>query len=128
MTSQPLNQFRLSYESRENYLYVFVNGKEVSKEIAISFYDEILSKAEELGYTKVLIEEDFPNQINIADLFEVADFIANKSRGKVQLAHVDRQEKDLELNQFAETVAVNRGFRGKVFASFNEAERWLLGE
>ncbi len=126
MNSANSNRYSLAYDHRDKYLYVFVDGKETSKEIAISFYGEIFSKAEEFGYDRVLIEEDFLNQNNIAEIFEIADFIAHKTRGKIKLAHVDRQEKDLALNKFAENVAVNRGFRGRAFGVFEEAEQWLL--
>ncbi len=126
MENQDQKTYKLHFENREKYLYVFVEGEIVTKESAISFYREIFSKCEELGFIKVLIEENFKNQIPISDLFEVANFMAIASRGKTKIAHVDRQEKDHELNKFAETVAVNRGIYGKTFINSEEAEKWLL--
>ncbi len=118
--------YNLHFENRDQYLYVFVEGESVTKESSISFYREIFSKCEELDFVKVLIEENFKNQILISELFEVANFMAIASRGKIKIAHVDRQEKDHELNKFAETVAVNRGIYGKTFGNAEVAEKWLL--
>ena len=41
-------------------------------------------------------------------------------------AYVDSNEKNIEVNEFAEVVAINRGFNGRTFTNIEDAEAWLL--
>ncbi len=120
------NEFEIKFEEREQYLYAFVKGSQDSKSVSIQFLEFVFSRMDELKYDKALIEEDFPNQISIGDLYEVTEYIIKYLKGGKKLAHVDDQSADLDLNQFAETVATNRGTLFKSFGDNKSALNWLL--
>jgi hypothetical protein len=77
----------------------------------------------------VLIEECLAGpSLSTLEVFEV---IAARSRdawpAARRIAYVDTNpEHDASLMEFAETVAVNRGVRVRVFPDVGAAERWLM--
>ena len=91
------------------------------------FLEQIHSKAVEFGSEGILIEEEFPNQLSTMEMFDAAEFATEIFRGQGKVAHVDQHLSDMELNQFAETVAVNRGLIVRVFNKTADAEKWLTG-
>ena len=117
--------FTLSFEERDEYLYAFVNGIRDSVDVSKGFWKQIHLKAKESGFHRILVEEDFPNQITIVEMFEVAEYIAELYHN-MKIAHVDKRLTDFDLNRFGETVSTNRGLQGKVFNQVAEAEQWLI--
>ena len=122
------SDYRLIFEERDNYLYVFVAGPKDSAEVSIRFWTEIHKKTTALGTQKLLVEEDFPNQISTIDMFESANFVCETFRGKIKIAHVDARLSHIDLNSFGETVAVNRGLDAAVFDNIEDAIKWLNEE
>ena len=118
-------KFNLLLEEYDNYLYASVSGPQDSEEVSIQFWKEILTKAEELNVKKILVEEDFPNQLSVLEIHAVAEVIANHFTNAFQIAHVDKHASDIDLNVFGETVARNRGLWVRVFQTLEDAEEWL---
>jgi len=125
MSDESISNFELHLEKRDHYLYAFVSGPKDNEEISKRFWMEILTRAEELNIRKILVEEDFPNQLTTLEVVKVTEFVANNFRKAFKIAHVDKHASDLDLNNFGETVARNRGLRVRVFQNVEEAEAWL---
>ena len=118
-------EFTLTFEERENYLYAFVTGPKDSFAVSRAFWTEIQSKATKLGIRKVMVEEDFPNQLSTMEMFDLGEILAKKFGFAVKIAFVDKSLLNTDLNKFGENVAVNRGFNGRVFNTYEVAEKWL---
>jgi hypothetical protein len=124
MKNEKNTNFSIKFEKKDDYLYVFVKGLKDSLTVSKRMWEKIYTKAKELGFEAVLIEEDFPNQLSTLEMLQIGEFIAEKFMG-FKIAHVDRHLSDVELNKFGETVAVNRGAFGRVFNNIMDAEKWL---
>lgn len=118
--------YTINFEMRDEYLYAYVEGKEDSLEISISYWSKVLEKCREHNYNKVLIEENLTENASSSEIYELAKEVAGMGFGNTLIAFVDRQLEHQELNKFGELVATNRGLRVKVFNSVREAEKWLL--
>jgi hypothetical protein len=125
MTVTP--DFTVHFEERPGYLYAFVNGHKDSLEVSKRFWAQIHATAVELDSKRVIVEEDFPNQLSTMEIFEIAEFVTKTFRYNIKIAHVDRKMSDMQLNRFAETVAVNRCCKGRVFNKLDDAEKWIFG-
>jgi hypothetical protein len=62
----------------------------------------------------------------VLDVFKIASEGCSRAKGRLKaIAYVDVNAEG-DLMQFAENVAVNRGFPVAVFSSVADAEKWLL--
>src|SRR5262249_30988559 len=107
-------------------LYAKVTGSEDSRDISLSYWSRVAKERENHKYTKVLVDEDLPNQPELIDVYEIAALLVEMGFAGSTIAFVDRQMDHMEYNKFAETVAVNRGLKGRVFIDYDEAEKWLF--
>lgn len=118
--------FNICFEEKADYLSVFVSGPADSLAVSKAVWKAIYARATSLKISKVLVEEDFPNQLSTIEIHELVEFSAALFRVDFEkIAHVDRQLSDMDLNLFAETVAVNRGISFRVFNNTREALKWL---
>ncbi len=117
--------FSTRFEDRGCYLYSFVEGDEDSVEVTLGYWKRIVDECVRLGFKRVLIEEDFPNQISTTEVWGAMNEIAKMLPVGFRVAFVDRQPMQEDINLFAETVAVNRGAYGRVFATVESADEWL---
>lgn len=117
--------YRIKFEDRPEYLHVRVEGEHDSYKISLRFWREIAAECERLGCTKLLVEEDIPEAVSVAEMYGIASELIEMFVGIV-IAFVDRYADQAELNSFGELVAQNRGVRGRFFTSFDDAEAWLL--
>lgn len=119
-----LKPYRLTFENRPEHLRVKVTGKKDSYDISVAYWKEIAAECSRLGAKKLLVEEDIPEAVSVADMYSIASELPALFLG-VSIAFVDRHADQAELNSFGEMVAQNRGVRGRFFADPAEAERWL---
>jgi len=125
MTSEPKLDFSLTFEERADYLFAFVTGPKDSLAVSNACWGQIHSKVTELGITKLLVLEDFPNQLAFLEMYQAAEFIAKTFGSAVKIAHVDKQLSDEDLNKLAEDVVVIMGTNGRTFNRLEDAENWL---
>lgn len=121
----PLDIPDIRYEERDCYLFALVSGEEDSLEVTISYFRDVIDECERRGLEKLLIVEEFPNQLSTMDMYEAIEAISEMVSSPLKIAFVDRHADHDDLNRFGETVGVNRGLNGRVFASTEEAEAWL---
>lgn len=118
--------YKILFEYREKYLFAFVSGEKDSLEISLKFWQEIFNECEAKNYKRILVTEDFRNNISAIDMYILGEKLSEMASHNTSVAFVDSQIQQMEMNKFTETVAYNRGGRGKVFAEMKEAEEWLL--
>jgi hypothetical protein len=119
-------EYSIEYDYREKYLFAHVSGEKDSLDTSIRFWQEIFNECEARHYKRVLVTESFKNNISAIDMFILGEKLTEMASRNTSVAFVDDQIQQLEMNKFSETVAYNRGGRGKAFADFGEAEKWLL--
>jgi hypothetical protein len=81
----------------------------------------------ERGCTAILVEEDLAGPgLPMLDLYQIVEAGGESSRSLLRIAYVDVQQQARAGNaRFVETVARNRGFNLRTFATTTEAEAWL---
>jgi hypothetical protein len=118
--------YTIQFDYREKYLFALVSGEKDSLEISLMFWKDIFDECEAKNYNKTLITENFSNDISAIDMYILGEKLTEMAPKNISVAFVDDQIQQLEMNKFTETVAYNRGGKGKAFADKKEAEKWLL--
>ncbi len=120
--------YRLMFTQKPTFLHAIVTGTNSKANVA-RYFEKIRQECTARDCFRVLIEERLEGpRLDTMAVFQIAS--EGSSRLKEQfkaIAYVDVNAES-DLMKFAETVAVNRGLPVKVFASVNDAERWLLGK
>ena len=116
---------RIRFEDRQGYLYAFVSGKHDSLDLSLDYWQRVVDECRRRGFTKLLVEESFPNQLSAAQIYTLTAAIAKMPVTELKIAFVDQKSDQEALNLFGETVAVNRGVYGRVFKELEGAEAWL---
>jgi len=120
------DKFSITFEERPEYLYVYVTGEYDCFELSYTYWTKVSEVCRQKNFKKVLIEEDIPGSVPIADVYKLASELPNMGFLGVRVAFVDRYAEHHESNEFGELVAFNRGIFGKVFKNFEEGEKWLI--
>jgi hypothetical protein len=120
--------YQLSIDQKPTYLHVIVTGDN-SKENVASYLEEVFRECEDRNCPRVLVEERLEGpRLSTMDVFDLASMGGARPIPAVKaIAYVDVHAAS-DMMQFAETVAVNRGFPMKAFAAVAEAEEWLVRE
>lgn len=118
--------YKIRFENRSKYLYVYVEGEKNRYEIGKKYWLEVLAECRKNNHQKVLVEENIGENTSASEMYEIATKVSNLGFGNILLAFVDCQPDHHSLNRFGELVATNRGLKAKVFNNFTEAEQWLL--
>lgn len=126
--SDQSDSYRISFEYRPEYLYVYVSGEHDSYEISLRYWREIADECSKNEVKKVLIDEDIPEAISMGEMYRLASEIPQLGFFGIRIAFVDRYIEQQDSNEFGELVAQNRGMYGKIFNDFNAAETWLLSQ
>ena len=117
--------YSLKLEQKPSYVHATVTGPNSRANVA-GYLDEVVAECMARKCDYALIEERLEGpRLRMMDVFDLA-----AQRGKPLIArlkgvaYVDVNAEG-DLMQFAEDVAVNRGTPVRVFATIEEAERWL---
>ena len=117
----------LKIRNQSTYLHLIAEGDTTVEDVA-GYLAEVLKKCIELHCPNVLIEENLKGpSLGIFAVYEIVTKICWQAASVVRhVAYVDvSPEHKKEVNQFAETTAVNRGVNIKLFDAVAEAENWL---
>ncbi|MDF7826616.1 hypothetical protein P4B35_21475 [Pontiellaceae bacterium B12227] len=117
------NTFRLSFDIKENYLYVYLTGQD-SFSASLDYWHQIADKVHELGVTRLLVHENLTGQVTEGEIFEVMMDLIPASTG-IRVAFYDENRDDQDINALGELVANNRGSDIRIFQSLEAAEEWI---
>ena len=119
--------YTLKIRKQGTYLHMIAEGDSTAEDVA-GYLSEGLKKCIELRCPNVLIEENLKGpSLSIFEVYEIVTKICWQAASVARhVAYVDTNpESKKEVNQFAETTAVNRGVNVKLFETVAEAENWL---
>ena len=128
MGSKEKGAVDIRFENREGYLYAYVSGEWDSLVISKEYFHRVIEEAYKRESKRLLIEENFPNQLSLTEIYTLTVEISKMLKTPLKIAFVDRMAEQNQLNMFGETVAVNRGVYGRVFSEIRQAEEWLKAE
>lgn len=115
----------IQFKERDGYLRASFSGKCDSLAISTDCWQQSIDECRKRGFKKLLVEEDFPNQLSMHEIYTLIEAIRKMLTFDMQIAFIDTDSEQAELNLFGETVAINRGITGKVFNDRTNAEAWL---
>jgi len=118
--------YSLEVENRGRSLRAYVKGERATLEIASSYWSEIAQEALGSGLKRVLVIEDVPEALSIAEVHQLVTSLADLPVKDVRVAFVDLFAEHSSLNEFAVLVGENRGFSVRSFDTEEAAEGWLL--
>jgi hypothetical protein len=118
--------YALTYEDRQDYLYVHMEGPE-SLSAAIQFWEDLSDKAKDEGLKRFLIVDEVDGKLSQMEIFELSVRISCLFLG-AKIAYVDPKDETFELNKFGGLVVLNRGVLARVFRTEKEAAVWLKRE
>lgn len=116
--------YAITYTRSPDLLHAYVGGEKDSFEISLAYWTEIAAECAEAGVGKLIVEEDIPEDVTYTDMFRIATVIPDLFNN-VTIAFVDRYADQIELNEFGELVAQNRGVLGRFFSDIDAAKAWL---
>lgn len=116
----------LHFETRKNYDYFRIDGATLNYDI---MKRRLLAIAKARGKCErnfILVENSFRDNLSITDLFRIITDLPAIGYSQFTLAIADSNPDHANNNDFANTVADNRGLRMHAFSSVRDAEGWLL--
>lgn len=118
--------YALSFEERENYLYVLVEAESMDIAAVMEYLGRVADRVEEIGATSVIIDRRVGGMLASGDLFMATSDMVKRMQ-HVSVAIVDTNASHEEPWNFVQIVSENRGGKITVKRTLAEAEQWLLG-
>lgn len=114
------------YKNANGYLHAIVKGKKTDFETALRYWSKILIECSNRNYTRLLVEREFPRQLDILEINAIARHVASvSSKLNIQLAFVDKKILVPGIYENVKSVAQKLGAKAVVFDTLNEAKSWL---
>jgi hypothetical protein len=118
-------KYHLTLIAHPRYLHAAVVGTHSVENVA-RFLREVREACARRGVPAVLLEVNFSGpSLATGSIFSVISQESAEGRSLRKVAYVDPSDRDPAKIKFAETVALNRGVNVRLFASVEEAGRWL---
>lgn len=117
--------YELKFAYHPDYLFASVVSEQDSLDMSKDFWLRILAEGEKRRYKKILIEENIEGNLTASEIYDFSVWLSKQKVDNVLVAFTDVHTEHLESNQFGELIATNRGFRVRVFATRDEAIKWL---
>ena len=125
MNRSHLRPYRLFFEHRPHYLYVYVESDENSFQIAKGYWVEILSMLCRRRYKRILIEQNVTTRLPAHEAFDLMCELAHSHCSGIRFAVLDHHYDPRECS-FEQTVGTNRGLQLRISDDRYELEDWLL--
>lgn len=119
------NPYSLSYEVRTDYLYVLIEGEQISSDIARSYWNNIISLSRKTNSKRMLVNKEIPLVLSPAKLFQLGSELAADGFQSCKVTICDRHATPDGM-VFSENVIRNRGLNGRAFTELDEATNWLI--
>ena len=120
--------YKLTITPKPEYLHAIVTGLN-SPENVRSYIEEIQRACKARRCSRVLVEERLEGpRLGTVDLFQITVEECSRAQGFFKAVAYVGVNAAGDLMEFAETVAVNRGVPMRMFATVDDAERWLRGD
>ena len=118
--------YSLSIEHKRTHLHAVVTGENTRHNV-LRYMADVMRECEAADCWYVLVEERLEGpRLGTMDVFDIASQRGQPLGSTIKgIAYVDVNAEG-DLMKFAEDVAVNRGYPVRMFASVEDAEKWLV--
>lgn len=90
------------------------------------YWARIAAKVDEYGAVQLLVLDELPGEVmSDADLLRFFDGIAGLGLDAVQIAYVEGRADQIARIEYVEQLALERGYRVRMFGNESEARLWL---
>ena len=120
----PTTPYKLTLEDREGYLHALIEGDQDSYDITMGACTQIAAACKGRRAKKILVEHKVRGRLSTLEIFKIATQLPDLFED-VWVAFVVHVPTAPDNPEFLETVAQNRGGRGRLFEDPREAEVWL---
>jgi len=116
--------YTLSLEEREGVLHALIEGEKDSYDLTMGACTQIAAACKGRRAAKVLVEHKVSGRLSTLEIFKIATQLPDLFED-IWVAFVIHRATAPDNPEFLETVAQNRGGRGRLFEDSKEAEAWL---
>ena len=76
MQSNSKRGAQIKFEEHQDYLYAFISGEHDSLAISLDCWRRVIDECHHREYVKLLVEEAFPNQLSVTEIYTLTAAIA----------------------------------------------------
>lgn len=127
-STEKQKEYTLTFEQREGFLAAYIYAAKDTLAISQAYWGEIVEKVITGKHHRLLVVEDIPDAISIAEAHQLVSDFAELPMIDVKIAFVDKHPDQKNLNEFAILVGANRGMTIQAFEDESEAEAWLISD
>jgi|ERR1043166_2056968 hypothetical protein len=120
------DQYELTVEDREHYLYAHLMAPQISLDIAVRYNNELMALIRETPHTKVLFVREAPTLDSQAQCGIVASLMTNTLPSHKKLAVVHPPAAHRWIKESIPALQERKDINA--FETFAEAEAWLLND
>ena len=118
--------YEIEYTPGPGFMRADVVGDLAAPDTRVEAWARMIRHCRAKAVTRLLVVQDSPGNGNVANAYLSSEGIARLGLEGIRIAFVDLDPANLEVNQFGELVAANRGADAKVFSEEGSALEWLL--
>jgi len=122
--------YSTTIESRDSYIFVHVSGQRQrgsEADDSLQIWKQVASLCREKNTRGLLTVLDIGGRLPASAAYQIVTTLESIGVPRqLVVALVDLNAESLQDNLFSETVALNRGYRVRVFGDEQEALQWLL--
>lgn len=107
-----------------DFLHVIVGGLKVTPEIALSYWKEIVDSCEKHDCSKILLEHNFVEMIEMPEMLKVIGPVGDMLQGRT-FAFYDRYG-NYDTPEAGKKILRHHDVKMQIFHDLGEAQRWLL--
>ncbi|WP_256645185.1 hypothetical protein [Thermomonas paludicola] len=123
------NGYRLEFDFQPPLLTVRLLGAvaaEANLAVTREYWLRIAERARECGAGQLLVLDELPGEVmGDADLARFFDEISGMGLERVQIAYVEGRLDQIPRIEYVEQLALERGYRARVFGNESDALLWL---
>ena len=117
--------FQVRFDNERTHLRAHVFGGTDSLQVSLAMWQMLGAECQAVGATRLLVLEELEATVDVADIDLVIDAMASAGLASVRIAFVELLD-DIQGNEVAETLCLERGIITRIFSEENTARRWLL--
>jgi len=117
------NPYSIDTESRDSFIHFTVTGKRVNREVALSYWQEIIDECDRSNCSKILLDHNFEEMISMNEMLEVIGPVGDMLKGKI-MAFYDRFG-HYDIPEAGKMILRSQNVKMQIFHDLDEAEKWL---
>jgi len=117
------NPYSIDTASRDSFIHFTVTGKRVNREVALSYWQEIIDECDRSNCSKILLDHNFEEMISMNEMLEVIGPVGDMLKGKI-MAFYDRFG-HYDIPEAGKMILRSQNVKMQIFHDLDEAEKWL---